>query len=225
MGGFFGIVSDRDCLEDVYFGTDYHSHLGAKRAGIAAYDPEYGLQRKIHSIEDSPFRTKFAEIFHEIKGTTALGCISDFEPQPLLIRTKFGTFAISVIGKITNNEELIERFFTEINGHFDAKTGGEINTTELVAALINQKGCFVEGIQHVQNLINGAAGILIIKDDGSIIAARDKMGRLPVLIGKREDGFAISFESFVHEKLGFESDGYVYRTQKNNEVFLYLKLL
>ena len=204
MGGFFGIVSDRDCLEDVYFGTDYHSHLGAKRAGIAAYDPEYGLQRKIHSIEDSPFRTKFAEIFHEIKGTTALGCISDFEPQPLLIRTKFGTFAISVIGKITNNEELIERFFTEINGHFDAKTGGEINTTELVAALINQKGCFVEGIQHVQNLINGAAGILIIKDDGSIIAARDKMGRLPVLIGKREDGFAISFESFVHEKLGFE---------------------
>ncbi|MBR5931553.1 MAG: amidophosphoribosyltransferase [Lachnospiraceae bacterium] len=204
MGGFFGIVSEKDCLGDVFFGTDYHSHLGAKRAGIAAYDPEYGLQRKIHSIEDSPFRTKFAEVFHEIKGTTALGCISDFEPQPLLIRTKFGTFAISVIGKITNNEELIEKFFTEINGHFDAKTGGEINTTELVAALINQKGNFVEGIQHVQNLINGAAGILIIKDDGNMIAARDKMGRLPVLIGKREDGFAVSFESFVCDKLGFD---------------------
>ena len=204
MGGFFGIVSERDCIEDVYFGTDYHSHLGMKRAGIAAYDPEYGLQRKIHSIEDSPFRTKFAEIFHEIKGSTALGCISDFEPQPLLIRTKFGAFAICVLGKVTNNEELINKFFTEINGHFDAKTGGEVNSTELVAALINQKGNFVEGIRYVQDLIQGAASIIIIKDDGKMIAARDKLGRLPVLIGKREDGFAVSFESFVYEKLGFE---------------------
>jgi len=204
MGGYFGIVSEEDCIKDVYFGTDYHSHLGMKRAGIAAYDKTNGLQRKIHSIEDSPFRTKFASIFEEIKGTTALGCISDFEPQPLLIRTKFGTFAICVLGKVTNTDELIERFFTDINGHFDAKTGGEINSTELIAALINQKGNFVEGINYINEIIDGAALVIIIKDDGNMIAARDKMGRLPIIIGKREDGFSVSFESFVGEKLGFE---------------------
>lgn len=205
MGGYFGIVSDEDCIKDVYFGTDYHSHLGMKRAGIAAYDKEIGLQRKIHSIEDSPFRTKFASIFEEIKGTTALGCISDFEPQPLLIRTKFGTFAICVLGKVANTDDLINRFFTDINGHFDAKTGGEINSTELVAALINQKGNFVEGINFINDIIDGAALVLIIKDDGNMIAARDKMGRLPIIIGKRADGFSVSFESFVSDKLGFET--------------------
>lgn len=205
MGGFFGIVSEKDCISDVYFGTDYHSHLGAKRAGIAAYDKEWGLQRKIHSIEDSPFRSKFSSIFDEVRGTTALGCISDFEPQPLLIRTKFGTFAICMLGKVTNTEELIRKFFTDINGHFDAKTGGEINSTELVAALINQKGNFVEGINYINEIIDGAALVIIIKDNGNIIAARDKMGRLPIIVGRREDGFSISFESFVGEKLGFES--------------------
>lgn len=204
MGGFFGIVSHRDCIEDVFFGTDYHSHLGTRLAGMAAYDNALGLQREIHNIDDSPFRTKFADVLGKMKGTTAIGCISDGEPQPLLIRTKFGAFAVCMIGKIGNTNELLEKFFNEINGHFDAKTGGAINTTELVAALINQKGNFIDGIRYVQSIIDGSASIIIVEENGNVIAARDYYGRLPIQIGRREDGFALSFESYVYEKLGFE---------------------
>ncbi|MCQ2530223.1 MAG: amidophosphoribosyltransferase [Lachnospiraceae bacterium] len=204
MGGFFGVVSERDCMDDVFFGIDYHSHLGTKLAGVACYDKEIGLQRKIHSIENIPFRTRFGQVFDDMKGTTAIGCISDVDPQPLLIRTKFGAFAVYMLGKITNTDKLIEIFFNEINGHFDAKTGGKINITELVAAIINQKGNFVDGIRHLNDIIEGSASIIVIKEDGNIIAARDRLGRLPVQIGKREDGFALSFESFVLGKLGFE---------------------
>ncbi len=206
MGGFFGIVSERDCLEDVFFGTDYHSHMATRRAGIAAYDPAIGLQRQIHSIQNSPFRTRFEHIFEEMQGTSAIGCISDYYPQPLLIRSKLGTYAICVTGAINNADALIEQYLTDAGGHFDAMTGGAVNTTELVAALIGQHDDFVAGIQFVQQVVEGTASILILKDDGHIIAARDRLGRLPILIGKREDGYSVSFESFAHQKLGFEDE-------------------
>lgn len=203
MGGFFGITSKEDCLMDVFFGVDYHSHLGTRRGGLAAYDKEIGLQRKIHSIENSPFRTKFERIFEEMKGTSAIGCISDTDPQPMLIRSKLGTYAISTIGVINNADKLIEKCIDCPGGYFDAMTGGRVNTTELVAALINQKDDFAEGIKFAQNSIEGTASILILKSDGSIIAARDKLGRLPILIGKDDNGYAVTFESFAYQKLGY----------------------
>ncbi len=206
MGGFFGISSKKECLIDVFFGTDYHSHLGTKRGGLAAYDKEIGLQRKIHNIENSPFRTKFEHVLEEMKGTSAIGCISDTDPQPMLIRSHFGTYAISMIGRINNSDELIEECIGTCGGHFDAMTGGRVNSVELLAALINQKSNFVEGIKFAQDSIDGSASILILKDDGAIIAARDKVGRLPVTIGKNEDGYAVSFENFAYRKLGFEDE-------------------
>ncbi len=206
MGGFFGIVSRRECLEDVFFGVDYHTHLGTRRGGLAAYDPELGLQRKIHNIENSPFRTKFATIFDEMQGTSAIGCISDTDPQPMLIRSHLGTYAICTTGVINNADELIERYFRESGGHFDAMTGGRVNTTELAAALIDLKRDFVEGIRFAQEVIDGTASILILRDDGSIIAARDKVGRLPLEIGRREDGYCAAFEAFAYMKLGFEDE-------------------
>ncbi len=207
MGGFFGVVSKKDAISDVFFGTDYHSHLGTRRAGMAAYDREIGLQREIHNIQNSPFRTKFADIFDEMKGNSSIGCICDFDPQPLLIRSKIGTYAICFIGIINNSDELIEQYLSTSNGgHFDAMTGGKVNSTEMVAALINQKDNFVDGIKFAQNAIAGSASILILKDDGSIIAARDRLGRIPVLIGKNEDGYCVSFESFAYLKLGYEDE-------------------
>lgn len=205
MGGFFGVVSKRDAISDVFFGTDYHSHLGTRRGGMAAYDTKIGLQREIHNIQNSPFRTKFENIFEEMFGNSAIGCISDFDPQPLLIRSKLGTYAICVIGLINNDRELIESYLsTSCGGHFDAMTGGRVNSTELVAALINQKDNFADGIKFAQKVIDGTASILILKDGGSIIAARDKMGRIPVIIGKDEDGYSVTFESFASLKLGYE---------------------
>lgn len=204
MGGFFGVVSKNDAIEDVFFGTDYHSHLGTRRAGIAAYDQELGMQRKIHSIQNSPFRTKFEHIFEEAKGNAAIGCISDYDPQPLLIRSRNGSYAICFVGAINNAEELINRYLSDNSGQFLSMNGGGINNTELVAALINQKESFVEGIRFAQEQIDGSASILILTEKGKIIAARDKLGRLPMLIGKREDGFCVSFESFAYQKLEFE---------------------
>ena len=191
---------------DVFFGVDYHSHLGTRRAGMAAYDSEIGLQRKIHSIENSPFRTKFEHIFEEMRGTSAIGCISDSDPQPMLIRSHLGTYAISMIGTVNNADELIDKYLMLKGGYFDAMTGGKVNTVELVAALINQKENFVEGIKFAQEVIEGSASILILKQDGHIIAARDALGRMPILIGKREDGYAATFESFAYQKLGFEDE-------------------
>ena len=189
---------------DVFFGVDYHSHLGTRRGGMAAYDPAIGLQRVIHNIENAPFRTKFEKIFNEMQGTSAIGCISDSDPQPMLIRSRTGTYAISTVGIINNTEELIEQYINASGGHFDAMTGGKVNSTELVAALIDQKGNFAEGIQFAQSMIKGTANILILKDDGNLIAARDKLGRIPVQIGKDESGYAVSFEQFAYTKLGFE---------------------
>lgn len=205
MGGFFGIASRQDCMVDVFFGVDYHSHLGTRRGGMAAYDKEIGLQRKIHNIENSPFRTKFEHIFEEMKGTSAIGCISDTDPQPMLIRSRIGTYAITTVGIINNADALIDQYLSFSGGHFDAMTGGKVNSTELVAALINQKSNFTEGIRFAQSVIEGTANILILTDDGRLITARDRMGRIPVQIGKNQDGYCVSFEAFAYEKLGYET--------------------
>ena len=205
MGGFFGIASRHECLADVFFGTDYHSHLGTRTGGLAAYERELGLQRVIHNIENSPFRTKFEHVFEEMQGVSAIGCISDSDPQPLLIRSNLGTYAICMVGVINNADRLIEQYLSFSGGHFNAMTKGRINATELCAALINQKSSFAEGIRFAQNVIQGTASILILKEDGAIIAARDRLGRLPVLIGKNPEGYAVTFESFAYQKLGYQN--------------------
>lgn len=203
MGGFFGVASKNDCMVDVFFGTDYHSHLGTRRGGMAAYDEEVGLQRQIHNIENSPFRTRFENIFDEMKGNSAIGCISSMEPQPLLIRSGLGAFAICFIGVINNADELIEKYLSHKSGFFNAMTGGKVNSVELLAALISLKDNFTDGIKFAQEVIDGSACVLILKDGGNIIAARDKLGRLPVIVGKDENGFCVTFESFAAKKLGY----------------------
>ncbi len=204
MGAIFGIVSKKDALSDVFFGTDYHSHLGTRRGGLAAYDTELGLQRKIHNIQNAPFRTKFETIFEEMKGNTVVGCISDYDPQPLMIRSKLGTFAMCVVGHINNYEDLIKNFLDTTGGHFSVATGNRINSVELVASLISQKDNFVDGIRFANDQIDGTASIVILKEGGNVICARDKMGRLPIQIGKNDDGFCFSFESYAFEKMGYE---------------------
>ena len=204
MGGFFGAVSKKDCILDVFFGTDYHSHLGTRRGGMAAYDPQLGLQREIHNIENSPFRTKFDGILNDMKGTSAIGCISDTDPQPLLIRSNLGTYAICTIGIINNAETLFSQYLSFSGGHFEAMSGGRVNSNELISALIDQKSSFAEGIRFAQDMIEGTASILILKDDGHLIAARDKLGRIPIILEKNEEGFCVTFEDYAGEKLGYE---------------------
>ena len=204
MGGFFGATSRENCVIDVFFGTDYHSHLGTRRGGMAAWDPEKGMQREIHSIENSPFRTKFEHTVDEMRGVGAVGCISDSDPQPILIRSRLGFFAICTIGVIRNAQELVEKFVDGTGAHFDAMTSGKVNANELLAALISQKDNFAEGIRFAQENIEGTASILILKEGGHLIAARDKMGRLPVIVGQREDGYCVTFEDFAGTKLGYE---------------------
>ena len=206
MGGFFGTVGKHDVISDVFFGTDYHSHLGTRRGGMAAYDAEIGLQKEIHNIQNSPFRTKFEKVFDELKGNAGIGCISDSDPQPLIIRSNIGVYAIATVGQITNSEELIKQYLDFSGGHFVVMTGGVVNHTELTAALINQKSDFVDGIKFAQKVIKGSMSILILKNDGSIIAARDRLGRTPVLIGKNDDGYCVSFESFAYQKLGYADE-------------------
>ena len=204
MGGFFGATSKRDVVLDVFFGVDYHSHLGTRRGGMACVNEKLGFQRDIHNIENSPFRTKFAGVTDEMSGNAAIGCISDADPQPLLMRSNLGTYAISTVGIINNADELINQYLSFSGGHFTAMTGGRINATELAAALINQKSSFAEGIRFAQEKTEGTLTLLILKEDGTIIAARDKFGRLPVVIGKDNDGYCVSFESFAFEKLDYE---------------------
>ena len=203
MGGFFGAVGRNDVISDVFFGTDYHSHLGTKSGGMAAFDPELGLQRNIHSIENSPFRTKFEHIFDEMRGIAAIGCINDTDPQPLLIHSNLGTYAICTIGVINNASELTKQYLSFSGGHFGAMTGGRINATELVAALIDQKSNFADGIKFAAEAVEGTLSILLLTENGSIIAARDRLGRLPVAIGQNESGFCVSFEAFAYKKLGY----------------------
>ncbi len=204
MGGFFGITSTQDCVLDVYFGTDYHSHLGTKTGGLAAYDSELGLQRVIHNIENSPFRTKFEGITNSMKGNAAIGCISDTDPQPLLFHSVCGTYAIMTVGIINNQNEIVDLVLKGAHGHLGARTGGKINQTELIAALISEKDDLIEGIKYAQEIIKGTACILLLTDDGTILAARDKLGRLPVRVGKAKGSSAASFESFALSKMGYE---------------------
>ena len=204
MGGFFGTISKRDCVLDVFFGVDYHSHLGTRRGGMAIYDPADGFQRQIHNIENAPFRTKFERDLAQFHGTSGIGCISDTDPQPLLVRSHLGLYAITTVGIINNAESLVEKYFSDHGHQFMAQSSGKINETELVAALINQCDTLVEGIRHAQDVIDGSTTILILTPDG-IIAARDKLGRLPVLVGKSEDGCCVSFESFAYQKLGYQT--------------------
>ena len=204
MGGFFGAALKRDAVTDVFFGTDYHSHLGTKCGGMAAWNPETGLQRVIHNIENSPFRTRFEKIGAEMRGASAIGVISDFDPQPLLVRSRLGAYAICMIGVINNADALIEERIAA-GGDFGAMTGGRVNAAVLLSSYINQKESFAEGIRFAQSKVEGTASILILKDDGSLIAARDRLGRLPVLIGRGEDGYCVSFEDFAYKKLGFET--------------------
>jgi amidophosphoribosyltransferase len=200
------VLSAEDVLSDVFFGTDYHSHLGTKSGGIACYDLQKGLQRKIHNIENSPFRTKFENVFERMGGTSAIGCINDTDPQPLMVRSALGTYAICFVGVINNTEKLINEYIKATGGQFGAMSGGGVNTTELISAFINQKDTFADGIKYVQDLIEGTCTILILKDGGNIIAARDKLGRLPVHIGKNENGYCVSFESFAYQKLGYANE-------------------
>lgn len=204
MGGFFGTVSKQDCVLDVFFGTDYHSHLGTRRGGMTIYDPEAGFQRQIHNIENTPFRTKFEKDLMDFHGCSGIGCISDTDPQPLIVRSHLGLYAITTVGIINNAEDLVKQYFSDHGHQFMAMSSGNVNSTELTAALINQKDDLVSGILHAQELIKGSATILILTKDG-IIAARDKMGRLPVLIGQNEHGCCVSFESFAYQKLGYEN--------------------
>ncbi len=203
MGGFFGAVSKNDTVLDVFFGTDYHSHLGTRRGGMAAYDEQKGLQRKIHKIENSPFRTKFENISSTMKGNAVIGCISDSDAQPLLVRSKLGLYAICIIGLIKNKEKLVNDYLFENGGHFGAMTNEGINSTELVAAMINQKDSFADGIAYAQQLVEGSVSILILTNYGSIIAARDRLGRIPVIVGSNENGYCVSFEDFAYKKLGY----------------------
>ena len=183
MGGFFGAVSKTSCVFDLFYGTDYHSHLGTRRAGLAVYGDK-GFDRSIHNIENSPFRTKFQDEVDKMEGRFGIGCISDYEPQPLIVRSHLGTYAITTVGKINNTEELVESVYQGGTSHFLEMSGGDINPTELVAALINQKDSIVDGIKYVQESVDGSMTLLVLTSKG-IYAARDKFGRTPVAVGKR----------------------------------------
>lgn len=205
MGGFFGVTSKQDCVLDIFFGVDYHSHLGTKRGGMALHSKTKGFQRQIHNIENTPFRTKFENDLHDFEGCAGIGCISDSDPQPLLVRSHLGMYAITTIGAINNAEELIQTEFNK--GHqFMSLSSGKVNETELIASLINQKEDLISGIKYAQDVIKGSVTLLILTADDAIIAARDNLGRLPVLIGKDEEGYSVSFESFAYQKLGYENE-------------------
>lgn len=203
MGGFFGVASKEDCVFDLFFGTDYHSHLGTRRGGMVTYG-ENGFDRSIHNIENAPFRTKFDKDMQEMKGNLGIGCISDFEPQPLIVRSHHGTYAITTVSKINNIEEIVSSIFSNGNSHFLEMSGGEVNPTELVAALINQKENFIEGIHYALETIDGSLTMMILTSKG-IYAARDKYGRTPIVLGKKEDAYCISFEDFAFQNLGYKS--------------------
>lgn len=207
MGGFFGVVSKKkDAMLDVFLGTDYHSHLGTKSGGLACFNQEVGFQRKIHNLHNAPFRTKFENIFEIMKGRSVIGCINDSDPQPLLVCSKLGNYALCFVGVVNNQKELIDEYIEVYGGQFGGQSGGGVNSTELISAFINQKSSFVEGISFVQQKIKGTAVILILTEQGNLIVARDRVGRLPVHVGKNKDGMAVSFESFAYQKLGYKDE-------------------
>lgn len=201
MGGFFGVASKTNCSLDLFFGVDYHSHLGTKRGGMAVYGST-GFHRSIHNIENSPFRTKFEKDLDELEGNLGIGCISDMDPQPLLIQSHLGSYAITTVGKINNQEQLVQEAYESGHIHFMEMSGGKINSTELVAALINQSSSLLEGLLYAQDKIDGSMTILLLTPEG-IYASRDKMGRTPVILGKKESAYCVSFESFAYLNLGY----------------------
>ncbi len=201
MGGFFAVASNEDCVFDLFFGTDYHSHLGTRRGGMAVYGKK-GFDRAIHNIENSPFRTKFEKDVNEMEGYLGIGCISDYEPQPLIVRSHHGTFAITTVGKINNTEKIVKDIFNAGNTHFLEMSGGDINATELVAAMINQRENIVEGIKFAQEEIDGSMSIMILTPKG-IYLARDRMGRTPIAVGKKDGAYCAAFESFAYLNLGY----------------------
>ena len=205
MGGFFGVASKNDCVFDLFFGTDYHSHLGTRRAGMAVYGEQGGFDRAIHNIENAPFRTKFDKDVNAMHGTLGIGCISDYEPQPLIVRSHHGTYAITTVGRINNKEEILEELFRSGHGHFLEMSGGDINATELVAAVINQRENLIEGIRYAQELIDGSMTMLLLTPKG-IYAARDRYGRTPVTVGRKDDALCVSFESFAFLNLGYTEE-------------------
>ncbi|MCD7819688.1 MAG: amidophosphoribosyltransferase, partial [Lachnospiraceae bacterium] len=201
MGGIFGVAAKRSCTMELFYGTDYHSHLGTRRGGMAVYG-EQGFQRAIHNIENSPFRTKFEQDADEMEGCMGIGCISDYEPQPLLVQSHLGSFAITTVGKINNMDALLQSVYENGNTHFQEMSSGQINATELVAALICKKATIVEGIRYVQEVVDGSMTLLLMTKEG-IYAARDRLGRTPLVIGQKEDGYCVSFESFAYLNLGY----------------------
>ena len=203
MGGFFGVAAKEDCVFDLFFGIDYHSHLGTRRGGMVVYDNENGFDRAIHNIENAPFRTKFDRDMQSMKGSMGIGCISDYEPQPLLFRSHHGSFALTTVSKINNTDELVKELFEQSHSHFMEMSSGEINATELVAALINQKENLIDGIRYALEKIDGSLSLLLLTPKG-IYAARDLLGRTPVIIGKKEDAFCACFEDFSYKNLGYK---------------------
>lgn len=203
MGGIFGVAAKRNCTLELFYGVDYHSHLGTRRGGMATYGPR-GFNRSIHNIENSPFRTKFERDVEEMEGNLGIACISDYEPQPLLIQSHLGSFAITTVGKINNFDALKEKVYSHGNTHFQEMSGGQVNATELVAALICKKDTIVDGIRYVQDIIDGSMTMLLMTKDG-IYAARDRYGRTPLIVGKKEDAYCVSFEDFAYINLGYSS--------------------
>lgn len=213
MGGFFGAAAEHNCISDVFFGTDYHSHLGTRRGGMTAYSPEKGFQRSIHSIENSPFRTKFESDVDAMEGNLCIGSISDTDPQPILLKSRLGTYAVCNIGIINNAEELCNELLSNSSASFEAMSSGKVNSSTLIGGLIAQRDNIVDGIKYAQEKIKGTISLLILTEDG-IIAARDKNGRLPIIIGRRDDGYCVSFESFAFQKLGYA----IYREMLPGEI-------
>ena len=212
MGGFCGVATKNDCVFDLFFGTDYHSHLGTRRAGMIVYG-EKGFDRAIHNIENSPFRTKFEKDVNSMRGNLGIGVISDYEPQPLLVRSHHGPYAITTVGKINNSDELTEEIVKNSSAHFMEMSGGMINATELVAALINQQENLIDGIRYAQERIDGSLSLMLMTPKG-IYVARDKWGRTPIFIGKKEDGYIATSESFAFLNLGYKD----YRTVGPGEI-------
>lgn len=206
MGGIFGVVSKKDCVADLFFGTDYHSHLGTRRGGMAVYDQEEGFDRAIHNIENSPFRTKFERDVQEMKGQIGIGCISDSDPQPLIVRAHYGNFVLTTVCRINNADDIVERVLSKHRAHFMEMSSGKVNATELVASIIAARDNLLDGIKAAQEMVDGSLTMLIMTKDG-IYASRDRLGRTPLIIGKKEDGYCASFESFAYQNLGY-SDAY-----------------
>jgi len=206
LGGIFGVVSKKDCVEDLFFGTDYHSHLGTRRGGMAVYDHEEGFDRAIHNIENSPFRTKFERDVQEMKGQIGIGCISDSDPQPLIVRAHYGNFVLTTVCRINNADDIVERVLSKHRAHFMEMSSGKVNATELVASIIAARDNLLDGIKAAQEMVDGSLTMLIMTKDG-IYASRDRLGRTPLIIGKRDDGYCASFESFAYQNLGY-SDAY-----------------